>query len=239
MRLLAPGLFVVAGLLLAGAARAQQSATGMDQIGPAVRPDSAQRSVVQITVETAPAAPTAPQVSGREGGSRSTAQLTSERGGSRASPQLNRETRSTAGVEALSSPAQGRTAAVTRVYGSDRCDARPAPATEEDACARVIETRAAEFERPAAPTDSRSPEERLLARDPVGSSTDARLAARRFADGKVEESVAAQAVASGELARRNTDEDRPPDGEVAGEQSVAAALIQAIVNGATAAAPRN
>src|SRR3546814_10365041 len=59
-------------------------------------------------------------------------------------------------------PSDGRTGAVTPVTGEDRCDAakQDKDKARQEACAKVIETRAAEFTRPD-PTIL-SPEQRLL-----------------------------------------------------------------------------
>lgn len=142
--------------------------------------------------------------------------------------QVYRGSRSAAAADPLSRPRDGRTGAVARVEGQDRCDPQAAgSARNVSACANVIETRSEEFRRPD--VVALSPEQRLLieqrARERSGAS-----AARRIGAGTVNpDSLDDQAIAAITL-------DRPAGPEPAPDQpaqplpSGADALINAIVN---------
>ena len=228
MRAFPAALILLLGGLAGTAAWAQQDQTGVEQIGPGGAPEALGGLVPQISsgggASGAPA-----QVAPREPANVPPPQLTGERGRPDGAPQLNRERRSTAGTAPLSSPAQGRTAATARIQGEDRCDPQTGSAREREFCARVLENRADDFERPVMQADTRSPEERLLGRDTARSSADAGLAARRLANGDIDDSLAAQAVASGELARQDDEEEVAGGTGLTQEQSAAAALVEAII----------
>jgi hypothetical protein len=126
-------------------------------------------------------------------------QLTSERGAGPAAVQLSTGPRSAQGSIALSSRADGRTSAVERVAGSDRCDPA-ARRGKSEKCAAVIENRSAEFARREAP--ELSPEQRIivdqqLRERPPGIGEAAR---RLAASGNDAQSMEAQGVASVVLA---------------------------------------
>lgn len=80
-----------------------------------------------------------------------------------------------------------RRATVEAVSGQDACDPANPAAAETEACVDRIEARADEFAPPP-----RSAEDRLMAR-PEAPGADARAAARRLAEGDVQNSDAAQA----------------------------------------------
>lgn len=226
-RVLACGAAACA-IAVASLAFAQDGVTSIEQITPAQA--AASRPVAsQVPGEREQALAPARQLSRTGAPPTPPSQLTREAGTTAGSPQLNRERPSTAGTTALSSPAQGRNTAVTRVAGADRCDPGTAPAQLAAECAGVLESRAAEFERPVVQADTRSPEERLLSLRRMEAAPDARLAARRLAEGEVDDSLAAQAVASGELARRDDGEAVAASAQ-AEEQTAAAALVHAIIN---------
>lgn len=138
--------------------------------------------------------PAPPSQISRTGDTAPAAQLTGERG-TRPQRQLNSSGRTAAAPEALSRPADGRTGTVVRVEGQDRCD--PAEADSNDrVCQRVIETRAAEFARPA--QGVLSAEQRLLIDQQLREQpANSRTAVRRLGEaGGDPESIEEQGVAS-------------------------------------------
>jgi hypothetical protein len=194
-------------------------AVGMQQVGPRQGTAGAARAMPQLSAA-------------REGGL--PVQLTSERGSARAAEQLTRGARSAQPSQALSQPRDGRSTAVERLAGDDRCDpgtgrARPAR------CAQAIETRAAEF----APEQASvlSPEQSIIAeqqaRERAGNFSNA---ARRLAVSGVDaKSLEAQGVASVALGGP-AEEARPtPARPGAAPSQEVMSIINAIVN---APAPR-
>jgi hypothetical protein len=189
----------------------------VDQIGPASRrvdspapPPSASGPLQQLSTE-ADSERSPPQLSTRPEGRGGPTQLYT--GGRTAQP-----------AEPLSRPSQGRTGAVTRVEGEDRCD--PAAATAQAGrCERVIETRSAEFTRP----DSivLSPEQRILVQQRLREApAGPRMGAKRLAENGDPDSEDSQSIASIVL-RSPT---QPREEEAAGEEDATAAEAAAIVN---------
>jgi hypothetical protein len=205
-----------------GAAAHQATRGGVDQIG-ATQPVGMQ----QISGRAAPAAP--PQLSSASESNSPAQQLTNERGAGAPAQQLSRGPRSAQESQPLSQPRDGRTAAVERVAGSDRCDPR-AKGPRLTACAAVIETRAAQFTRPD--TTPLSPEQRIIAeqqqRERGGSVGGA--ARRLAANGEDVDSPEAQGVASIVLARPPAPPQpvKPLDDPSVSEPM--RALVNAIVN---------
>lgn len=218
---------------LAGAAWAQAPAqtAAIDPFGavrgvPQISDPSGGLSVPQISrgqplgatsqIPRRPAAPTPPQLNTEQG--------------LRAATQLNRSGRTAEAASPLSTPAQGRPRAAAPIGGADRCDPRVPAARRTPECARVLETRSAEFERPE-PTPL-SPEQRLLAerRAPTEESVDARTVARRAATGAVGGDLAGQALAvaanAANRARREEEEGNNPGNAEA--DAVGAALLDLI-----------
>lgn len=154
----------------------------------------------------------------------------SRNGDRRATPQLNRDGPTAEPTEALSAPEDGRTGAIARVEGDDRCDpgergGRNRPA----ACARVIETRSSEFAR-TEPTPL-SPEQRLLIEQRNRMTMGSQASARRLAtnagdpDEIQDQAIASVALRGAVPVTRNEDEEQPA--ELSAE---VAALVQAIGN---------
>ena len=107
-------------------------------------------------------------------------QLTSARASHQQTPQLTNGAPTAQAPEALSHPAEGRTAAVERVAGKDRCDPAIPKEKQSDECERIIENRADEYQRPS-PTEL-SPEQKLLLAQQWGpGAADAAEAANRLA----------------------------------------------------------
>lgn len=242
MRLRSASL-LLAALALAGVATAQ-SRTSVEQLergSGAAAPHEAPQ-VGSAARDPAPApqlsthdgSPGAHQLSGPAEGRTPSPQLSSPGAGARATDQLAKGRPTAEGPTPLSTPAQGRDPLVERVQGDDRCDPQNLArlsAPERARCAQVIERRSAEFSRPEPPQPS--PEERLL-RAQAAAGADARTAARRLAEGEVEDSLAAQAIASG--ANRTGPEQRASDPRAAEPElsPEAQAVIEAIVQGAGA-----
>lgn len=141
---------------MASPAAAQRADVRVEQQNSEAGPASEQVSASQI-------APSAPQpvaqlstAAEREGG---VAQLTADGDDATSGTQLTNGPRTAREPDPLSRPSEGRTGAVARVDGEDRCAANDR-AARPTICARVIETRAADFNRPLAPV--LSPEQRLL-----------------------------------------------------------------------------
>jgi hypothetical protein len=230
------GQSLTAILALAGASAVQ--AQQVEQIGS--RPE-ASRTVQQI-----PAAPAPPAEIRREAPDASQPQLSSSGDSRRQAPQLTIEDRVVRGPaqlykggrtaqpsEALSKPSEGRTGQVAPVLGKDRCD-RENDEHSRTACARVIETRSAEFARPDAAI--LSPEQRLLveqnARDARNLGAVRRLATTGLATGSVEE----QGVASYAINTAPTPMEEAPNEDSISAES--AAIINAFVGAATGAPPQ-
>ena len=141
----------------------------------------------------------------------------------------------------LSRPSEGRTGAVARVEGKDRCDpAHEQAAGRSAACASVIETRSAEFKAPEpAPL---SPEQRLLVDQRLreGSVT-TRTAAKRLAEtGDDAESMQSQSVASVVLRTPPGEAgDRRPGDPTEGLSQETIAVINAIVGAGGGTTPPN
>lgn len=153
-------------------------------------------------------------------------------------PQLAPKGPSAAPPPALSKPSQGRDTRAAALKGSDRCSGADA-ARESEICARVIETRSAEF---AAPDhEPLSPEQRLLANQNLLDSapSDVNAAARRLSTGREDDTLAALAVANQALAKPVVVDSRKEDETKATAPNVVDALVAAIVQQANGGIPPN
>ncbi|QYF87819.1 hypothetical protein [Brevundimonas sp. PAMC22021] len=138
-------------------------------------------------------------------------------------------------AEAPASPArraEGRNTSTVVPTGPDRCDPQNAQALA--ACARVIETRAGDF--PAPNPEPLSPEQRLLAtqNEQRTAPNDLGAAARRLANGEVDGSNAALAVASMALNRPAPDEE---DAETPALDAATQAIVAGVIGVIGAGAP--
>ena len=128
-------------------------------------------------------------------------------------------------AEPLSTPEEGRTAAVDRVKGHDRCDPADAQKSKTLQCRKIIENRAAQYSRPS-PTRL-SPEQKLLIDQQLQANEEA---SRRLAtSGEVDGSLEGMGIASIVLDRNKPDEPEKkpqPDPEAA----AAAQAVLAIIN---------
>lgn len=165
------------------------------------------------------------------------AQLTSERRTGATAPQLSRG-KTAREPDPLSRPSEGRTAAVARVDGRDRCDPG-ADAERPSICQRVIETRAGEF---VAPDPLRlSPEQRLLVDQRLREATgSARLAGRRADEQSLDpDDFEGQAVAATALAGQASEGAEGASSPTLPKlPEASAALIQALLQNAGAQSPR-
>jgi len=165
---------LLSSALAAGTAALAQPTSNVAQVTD--RSDS-------IEVGTQPATPTtdAPsQISTAAESSPAETQLTSARASHQQTTQLSTEPRTAQAPEGLSRPSEGRTAAVERVEGSDRCDAAVPKDKQTDVCKKVIESRADDYARSQPP--ELSPEQRLLIDQQWGpGAADVADATRRLA----------------------------------------------------------
>lgn len=230
---------LILSLLAAGMASAQPRANDVEQIG-----DASERRVEQIstgsrdvtTERRAPPAASPPSQLSSEAESRGTSrQLTTEARNADAPRQLYRGGRTAQPSEALSRPAEGRSADLVVLEGEDKCDPAKAEAQRDPECRAVIERRAAQYNSPEAPV--LSPEQKLLIEQRAGDrGLGTRDATRRLAKtGDDADSLDAQAIASVVL----TQPAPPPVArpEEPAEPDAAQALIDAIVAGATQQPP--
>lgn len=213
--------------LLAGAAIAQP-ASDVPQI-----PDQS-KSVA--TDEATPALTTeAPQqISSRNDDSTAQTQLTNARASRQEASQLSSGVRTVQAAPPLSRPSDGRTAAIDRVEGKDRCDAAiPANKQTED-CKKVLETRADDYARPA--PQELSPEQRLLldqqlqgAGEPLADATH-RLATSGVPDNSTD-SMGIAAIVLKQSEPQPSDKDKKQD-------PATEAAVQAIVQFVTQTPPQ-
>jgi hypothetical protein len=170
--------FAAAAFLMSGGALAQPMSIDVASIPPAAQAE----------------APT--QISASTDSTTSESQLTSARASHQEPRQLSTGPRDAQAPQSLSRPADGRTAAVERVVGTDRCDPAMPNEKPSDTCRKVIETRADDYARPK-PTEL-SPEQRLLLDQQYGpGAADIAEATNRLAtSGQAGNSTASQGIAS-------------------------------------------
>lgn len=139
---------------------------------------------------------------------------------------------------ALSQPSQGRDTRAAALKGRDRCSEEE-NALETEVCARVIETRSAEF--PVPDHEPLSPEQRLLANQNLLDTAplDLNNAARRLSSGREDETLAGLAVANLALGKPVIVDTKKEDEAKAQAPSAIDALVAAIVQQANGGAPPN
>ena len=177
------------------------------------------------------------QLARRREGRDAAPQLTTERAPVTPGTQLYRGSATAQAPTPLSRPSEGRSAPLVRLGGSDRCDPQTGDAAGRAACARVIETRSAEFER--ADPLILSPEQRLLVdqRSREGSSS-VQSTAQRIGRNEIDaNTLDAQSIAS--LTLRTPDTSAPPtrEAEVTDTQAQINEIVQAIVSGVNGGMP--
>jgi len=153
-------------------------------------------------------------------------------------PQLAPIGATAAPPPALSQPSQGRDTRAAALKGKDRCSEEQ-EALQTEVCARVIETRSAEF--PIPDHEPLSPEQRLLADQNLLDTAplDLNNAARRLSSGREDETLAGLAVANLALGKPVIVDTKKEDEAKAQAPSAIDALIAAIVQQANGGAPPN
>lgn len=137
--------------------------------------------------------------------------------------QVSSGPRNAQAPDPLSTPEQGRTAAIAAVEGKDRCDPANAADKKLPECKHVIETRSAEFTR-ASPTEL-SPEQKLLIdQQMLARESDLLTVTRRLASSGDPNSIQGMGVASVVLTQNRPEEPKKPDHDAQTD-----AAIQAIV----------
>lgn len=126
---------------------------------------------------------------------------------------------------ALSSTEQSRPGPRIVIEGEDRCDPSTRQRLPSAACAKVIETRSAEFDRTPPPL---SPEQRLLLEQRTVTSTGQQGTARRLASG--ESSLEDQAVASIALRQQPPPGAKKEEDKAPLSQEQAEAIVGALLN---------
>ena len=194
-----------------------------------------QISGTPIAVVTQPRSPRSsappPQLTDQEESSSPAEQLTRELRPSPAAAQIYKGRRTAQPSDPLSRPADGRTAAVERVEGKDRCDAAEKGRKTLRKCDNVIETRAAEFARPD--STPLSPEQRIIIQQQLRDrASTADGAARLLAMGTIDANRPEdQAVASIVLRKPpEPPKDKKPDEEPTAAEQAAAAVVNALLN---------
>ncbi|HVF94274.1 MAG TPA: hypothetical protein VM900_08165 [Sphingomonas sp.] len=222
---------LIAGAVLTPAAAAAQDQRGrVEQIGDR---DNRRQPTEQVETVPARASAAAPaQLSTERRSADGAAQLTARSRETRGSPQLSTGPASAEASAALSTPAQGRTAAVTRVEGSDRCG-RP-DAAFDPGCRDILENRADEFAR--RDPNPLTPEQRLLIEQRARQArmTTPGGAAQRLAEQGDAGSEAGQGIASVVLARPVDERPARPSaaatpGDPGGLGDIADAIISGIL----------
>jgi hypothetical protein len=141
--------------------------------------------------------------------------------------QVATRTRNPQPPQPLSTPEQGRTAAIDPVHGHDRCDPADEKQSKTLQCRRVIENRAAEYVRPS-PTRL-SPEQKLMVDQQLQAREEA---ARRLANsGQVDGSIEGMGIAAivlDQSTKQNEPEKKPPEAQSdAAVQAIMTILNQA------------
>lgn len=217
---------LIVGLLIAAASPAAASPPASNAAVADIPQISTSRAPLPEAPPTARSVEAPPQLTREQRGAAGSAQLSPGPRSVAPSPQLAIGKPSAQGSAPLSSVRDGRTAAVQRVEGEDRCDPETGKIDKAE-CKRVIENRASEFRRREAPT--LSPEERILVADQALERLGVEAATRRLAlTGEDDSSIEAQGVAAIVLRqpqREETVEEKPSS-----EAEAAAALVGAILN---------
>jgi hypothetical protein len=231
-------LLVIAIALTAapGAAVAQEAGArvGVDQVGQGSAPRAAAAQVAsgaagrEPTTNISSDAPVAGVSADSGPRVRVVTQVTSERGRSDAGSQLTSVAPTADAPASGTDRREGRNTATEVLDGPDRCDPEQRRLPGET-CSRVIETRSAEFRAPD--VQPLSPEQRLLVaqRELAPVSRDAGTAARRLANGEIDDSNAALAVASIALGGPPPDDDRKdPAAEATGADAIVSAIVSSL-----------
>lgn len=217
-----------AGACLA-AALVAASGTASAQVSSTNSPDIPQVSGTDDSVSVEPvaqarAAGATTQLSNQSDSMAAEAQLTTVKSSNGQPTQLTHGPKSAQPPQALSRVAEGRTGAIERVEGSDRCDPKLPKERNPTDCSRVIETRAGDYDRPS-PTQL-SPEQRLLLDQQLQTAgDDVADATRRLASsGHTDNSIESLGIASIVLGQ-----DQPQQKPVKADDPAADAATQAVL----------
>jgi hypothetical protein len=220
---------LVLAIAAAPAAVAQaQDVTAVPQI---VSPAAADASAAQIEQHPGEVPP---QLSAGEESTPGQSQLTSVDQSGNQTSQVSTAPRNAQPPHPLSTPDEGRTAAVARVGGKDRCDPANAEDKKRAECKHVIETRSAEFARPS--PGELSPEQKLLMdqRWVVGEDNLSSATRRLANSGDPDNSIESMAIASVVLNQNQADEaKKKPE-----QDPQTDAAIQAIISVLTVPPPQ-
>lgn len=205
------------------------AAVAQDRTGAAQITDP-QAPAVQAAepAETTSEAP--PQLSTADEGTAPSTQLTAAGSSHQQPAQVAVRTNDPQPPEPLSTPQQGRTAAIDRVSGNDRCDPGEGRDKASKECRKVIENRAAEYRR--APVTELSPEQKLLIDQQLRENAAEQLAK----SGDPSNNNDAMGIAALVL-RNNSDEPKPADKKEPDAQSDAA--VQAVISVLQGTAPQD
>lgn len=209
------------------AAPGQASATGATQVA---RPASTDIDVGPLALRDRRVTGSAPPTTGPV----PYIQLHREAATADAGRQLSTEPGGVGPAPSAAARAQGRVTAVVTPRGPDRCDPQRGRILPQG-CDRIIEGRAGDF--PAPDPQPLSAEQRLLAtqRELRPMSLDVGTATRRLANGQIDDSTAALAVASMALGNRAPAND--DDEEPATDTSAIDAIVAGITTLVTGAPP--
>lgn len=183
----------------------------------------------QVSAGSAPVAPAGADQAGPSGQARSpVSQVAKAADARRMTPQLAPKGPTAAPPPALSELRQGRDTRAAALEGKDRCS-EEAAAVETAVCARVIETRSAEF--PVPDREPLSPEQRLMADQSLLETAplDVNNAARRLSNGEEVGTLAGLAVANLALAKPVISDTKKEDETKSQAPSAVDAFVTAIV----------
>ena len=197
-----------------------QDVTAIPQIMSAAPGDTAPE---QIQQQQQRLGETQSQLSGAADSRLHQRQLTTVGESDERTAQVSSGPRNAQAPDPLSTPEQGRTAAIAAVEGKDRCDPANAADKKLPECKHVIETRSAEFTR-ASPTEL-SPEQKLLIdQQMLARESGLSTVTRRLASSGDPNSIEGMGVASVVLTQNRPEEPKKPDHDAQTD-----AAIQAIV----------
>jgi hypothetical protein len=203
------------------------SGTASAQVSPSVQQVSdADTSVTVEPVQQYGAREPTAQLSNPRDSTTHESQLTAVRTSRDQPAQLTKGPPSAQPPQALSRPTEGRTGAIDRIEGADHCDAVVPKENQSAECARVIESRADDYSRPA-PTQL-SPEQKLLLDQQLQTAGDDVLdASRRLAaSGQTDDSMESLAVAAIVLGQGQAPPDKDPTKQ---DQQAVDAATQAVL----------
>jgi hypothetical protein len=128
----------------------------------------------------------------------------------------------------LSKPSDGRTGAIDRVAGSDRCDPATPAARQPEACKQVIESRADDYTRPS-PTELSPEQELLIDQHLREQGQDLTEAAQRLAkSGEADDSIESMGIAAIVLQQSAPPQEEPEKPKDPAADAAAQAVMQII-----------